>query len=97
MVEMIDIESHTHTLIARRWSVTIDLIIAAAERMPIIFGERRRYWRITETWMPANVGRGSIGNIATRGLDTIVMTLLSSLRVCRRWRSRRVIGGWLRM
>jgi hypothetical protein len=77
--------------------VTIDLFIAAAERMPVILNERRRYGRITEARMASGIGRRSIGNITACSLDTIVVPLLCSLRVSRwRW-GRRVIRRWLRM
>jgi hypothetical protein len=77
--------------------VTIDLFIAAAERMPVILNERRWYGRITEARMASGIGMRSIGNITACSLDTIVVPLLCSLRVSRwRW-GRRVIRSWLRM
>jgi hypothetical protein len=76
--------------------MTVDLFIAVAECMPVVLHERRRDGWIAEARMASGIGRRSIRNIAARGLDTVMVSLLSNLRV--RWRRRwRVIGGRLGM
>ena len=59
--------------------MTIDLLIAVAERMPVVLDERRRHGRIAEAWVAGGIGRCSIGDITACCLDTIMVTLFGSL------------------
>jgi hypothetical protein len=71
--------------------MTVNLVIAVAEPMSIVFREGWRHGRIAETRMAANIGRSSPGDITASSVDAIVVTLLGGLRECRRWRRRRII------
>jgi hypothetical protein len=59
--------------------MTIDLLIAVAESMPVVLDERRRHRRIAEPWVAAGIRRGSICDITPSCFDTIVVTLFGSL------------------
>jgi hypothetical protein len=59
--------------------MTIDLLIAVAERMPVVLNERRRHRWIAERWVAGGIGRGSLCDITPSCLDTIMVTLFGSL------------------
>jgi hypothetical protein len=70
---------------ARR-SVMKELSVAVTKRMPVILGQRRRHRRIPEAWVAGKIRRRPVCNVAPCGLYAIMMPLLRSLRVSRRWR-----------
>jgi hypothetical protein len=59
--------------------VTIDLLVAVAERMPVVLDEGWRHGRIAEPWVAAGIGRCSICDVTTCRLDTVMVTLFGSL------------------
>jgi hypothetical protein len=68
VVEMIDNESHTQTLIPRRsLPMMIDLGIAVAESMPVILDQRRRNRWVAEARV-AMISRGAPIEISRRSL-----------------------------
>jgi hypothetical protein len=63
--------------------MTIDLLVARAERMPVILHERGRNRGIPEAWVAIHIGSRPLGDIAACCLRTIMVALFSSLRVGR--------------
>jgi hypothetical protein len=71
-------------------------LVAFAEAVAIIFPGRRRHGRVAELGMLLDARRNVAGNVAARGLESIVEALLGNL-IERRGRWRSVDGDWLRM
>jgi hypothetical protein len=59
--------------------MTIDLLIAVAERVPVVLDEGWGHGWIAEPWMASGIGRCPLGDIAPCCLDTIMVTLFGSL------------------
>ena len=77
--------------------MTINLVIAVAKTMPVVFKQRWRHRRIAKARMTARIGRNSPGDVTASCVKSIMVALLGGLRECRRWGRRWVIRCWLGM
>lgn len=63
-------------------------LVAFAEAVAIIFPGRRRHGRVAELGMLLDARRNVVGNVAARGLESVMEALLGNLIERRgRWRS----------
>jgi hypothetical protein len=77
--------------------VTVDLLIALAEGVPVILYKRRRHCRIAEAGMAGRVRRRAARDVTLSGIHAIMVALLRDLGSRRgRWR-RWIIRRRLRM
>lgn len=74
------------------------LSVAVAKCVPVVLSQRRRDRRITEARVASEVGGCPVRDVTPRGLNAIVVPLLRSLRVSRRWSRGRIKSGrlWMR-
>src|ERR1700677_2867647 len=99
MIQMIDNKCHPsrmHSVAGRRWcrSMTIDLVIAVAKRMPVILNQWRGHRRVAEVRMAAGLRGRTLGNVTLGCFEAIMVTLLCDLSTGRgRWGGGE--RGWL--
>jgi hypothetical protein len=75
--------------------MTIDLVITAAKRMPVILNQRRRHGGIAEVRMASRIWGRSTGNVTLRCFEAIMVALLGDLST-RWWWWWRVVRLWVR-
>ena len=60
--------------------MTINLVIAVAKTMPVVFKQRWRHRRIAKARMTARIGRNSPGDVTASCVKSIMVALLGGLQ-----------------